>query len=76
MGPKAQKEPWWIGGPTKGLEANEYTNLRLARASKTPKYWLRWPQDFTALTLSVKRSLVSYGILCHYGNFSEDTSYE
>ena len=28
MAPKAQKEPSWIGGPTKGLGANEYTNKR------------------------------------------------
>ena len=25
MAPEAQKKPSWIGGPTKGLRANEYT---------------------------------------------------
>ena len=57
MAPKAQKEPSWIGGPTKGLGVNEYTNLRPARASKELKYWFSWPQDYTALTPSVKRPL-------------------
>ena len=55
MAPKAQKGPSWIGGPTKGLGTNGYTNLRPARASKELKYWLSWPQDFTALTPSVKQ---------------------
>jgi hypothetical protein len=59
---KAQKEPSWIGGPTKGLGANEplgylffSVHLRPARASKELKYQLSWPQDFMALTPSVKR---------------------
>ena len=56
MASKVQKKPLCIGGSTKGLEANEYTNFRLARASKELKYWLSWPQDFTASTPSVKRS--------------------
>jgi hypothetical protein len=60
MVPKAQKEPPWIGGPTKGLGANGYTNLRPARASKELKYWLSWPRDFTALTPSVKRPLINH----------------
>ena len=58
MALKVHKVPSWIGGPTKGLGANDYTNLRPARASKELKYWLGWPQDFTALTPSVKRPLV------------------
>jgi hypothetical protein len=57
MGPNAQKEPSWLGGPTKDLEANKHTNLRPARASKELKDGLSWPQDFTALTPSVKRPL-------------------
>ena len=55
MAPKAQKEPSWIGGATKSLGVNKYTNLWPARASKELKYWLSWPQDFTALTPTVKR---------------------
>ena len=63
MASKAQKEPSWIWGPTKGLGANNeplgylffIVHLRPARASKELKYRLRWPQDFTALTPSVKR---------------------
>ena len=27
MVPEAQKEPSWIGGPTKGLGTNKYTNF-------------------------------------------------
>jgi hypothetical protein len=57
MAPKAHKEPSWIGGPTKGLGAKEYTNFRPTRASKELKDWLSWPEDFTALTPSVKRPL-------------------
>jgi hypothetical protein len=52
MVPKAQKEPLWMGGQQRALE---YTNLRPAQASKELKYCLSWPQDFTALTPSVKR---------------------
>ena len=59
MAPKAQKGPSWIGGPTKGLGTNGYTNLRPARASKELKYWLSWPQDFTALTPSVMQPLLN-----------------
>ncbi len=45
---KAQKEASWNGGPTKGVEAKEYTHWRPARTSKELKYWLSWPQDITA----------------------------
>jgi hypothetical protein len=65
MASKAQKEPSWIGGPTKGLGSNVYTNLRLARASKELKFWLSWTQGFMALTPSVKRPLTTVVIITY-----------
>ena len=68
MAPKAQKEPSWIEEPTNSLGTNEYTNSRPARTSKELKYQLSWPQDFTALTPSVKWPLEHNGprppVLC------------
>ena len=58
MAPKPQKEPSCIGGPTKGLEANELKTWRPARASRELKYWSSWSQDFIALTPSVKQPQV------------------
>ena len=58
-------------GPTKAVGTSEYTNLRPARASKQLKYWLSWPQDFTAstpsvaFTPSVKRPLVGDVLSIH-----------
>ena len=55
MVPKAQKEPSWIGGPTKGLGPRTTLTWGQLELQKELKYWLSWPQHITALTPSVKQ---------------------
>ena len=70
MASNAQKEPSWIGGPTKGLGTNEYTNkgsLETRSSFKRTQILIKLaPQDFTTLTPSVKRPLFS----CFGSSFS------
>ena len=75
MAPKAQKEPSWMGGGGNNgpwgqrgprLFVFFIVHLRPARASKELKYWSSWPQDFMALTPSVKRPLVGIRATLHY----------
>ena len=63
-GPKAQRNPHGLGSQQRALGPMSLfyvVHLRSARASKELKYWLSWPQNFTALIPSVKRPLVLAG---------------
>jgi hypothetical protein len=57
MAPEAQKEPSWIWGANKGPWNQQVHKLEAGSSFKELKFWLSWPQDFMALTPSVKRPL-------------------